>query len=82
MQTHPLDVVVLLPAFGDSLSQIFDVLIEHGLEVYPQDGQWFWRWRAYHVESAAGTGSMGAAFAAAPEFRLRMPASTLRATSN
>jgi len=81
MQTHPLD-VVLLPAFGDTLTQIFDVLVEHGLEVYPHAGQWFWRWRAYHVEAAAGAGSMGEAFAAALEFRLRMPVSTLPATSN
>jgi hypothetical protein len=82
MRTHPLDVVVLLPAFGDTLLQIFDVLLAQGLEVYPHEGKWFWRWRAYHAEAATGTESMADAFAAALTFRLQLPSSAPSTPSN
>jgi hypothetical protein len=75
MQSHPLDVVVLLPAFGETLMRIFEVLLEQGLEVYPADGQWFWRWRVYRVEATVGVATMEEAFAAALTARLQMPTS-------
>jgi hypothetical protein len=82
MQLHPLDVVVMLPAFGDTVAQIFDVLLAQGLEVYPHDGLWFWRWRAYHMGSSTGVETMGDAFAAALTFRLQLPAMTSSTPSN
>lgn len=63
----------MLPAFSDALAEIIDVLLAHGLEVYPHDGQWFWRWRAYHVESTTGVATMAEAFATALTFRLQIP---------
>ena len=73
MHTHPLDVMVLFPAFADTLIELFEVLSAHGLEVYPHEGQWFWRWRSYSMEATSGATSMGEAVAAALTFRLQMP---------
>ncbi len=41
MDSHPLDVVVLLRGFCAALTHVFEMLVEQGLEVYLQDDQWF-----------------------------------------
>mgnify|MGYP005852407925 CR=1 FL=1 len=73
MDSHPLDVVVLLPGFYAALTHVFEMLVEQGLEVYLQDDQWFWRWRPYGIAGQHGYASMGEAVAAALVLRLRQP---------
>ncbi|MFP4436607.1 MAG: hypothetical protein ACLFVO_05120 [Chloroflexaceae bacterium] len=76
MKPHPVDVVVLFPGFFEALTQVFEMLVEQGLEVYPQNGQWFWRWRTCRTEGHQAYASLGEAVAAALLFRLRTPYSS------
>lgn len=67
---HPYDVVALFPPFLLALSQVFQYLVESGLEVYLQEEQWYWQWTRLGVHSSDSYGSMGEALIAALDYRL------------
>jgi hypothetical protein len=71
MEPHPVDVVVLYPAFFEALADVFALLVEQGLEIYPLEGQWYWRWRTMRLAASCGSPTMGAALATALAMRLQ-----------
>lgn len=62
------------PAVVGAVSTIIEDLVEQGLEVYPRNGQWAWRWRLHGVESGDEYDLQNALIDAL-SYRLLMPSS-------
>lgn len=72
-QAHQLDIALWFPAVTRALAEFMQMMIDDGLELFPRDGNWCWRWRLFNTQSAHGFPELHTAIIDAMAFRLMKP---------